>query len=438
MKDYRETGLPMNEPEVFKAFSAWRLNAKDYAELSGMSENYPLEVAQLINAANPQYTELMKLALLTTVPEPAWGVIEKRFGPETIDQLEEMWKHARTGYSYCDQASDAVRGLTMAAAIQAFDDFIKSAAGLENTLSLAELGGEPEEILRKLDMPECKMFDRLEGKLTGTPYADLENLYAEKLYEYREARQMQNLQLAEMGLPFGDDEDEAARKTPFEAQNLVDAPEVRKAYDILTQDTRVGPQQLANALSVGRLLSELPDMRDAAVIAAGMIDAGLPRRTRSDAEFLGNILPQETMHVLNDYDVRTACLKSAAPLSEAPPAVRQLAVARGLVLLDAARKQCEQAMEYIDLRSEMLPPGVGDALKAENLTPVQAIAAVIPKALAPILNKTGSRQLEQLFDAQVKDLRRFVATHMPAMPGAEANGGRINFRMKPPGGDFGM
>lgn len=440
MTDYRETGLPMNEPEVFKAFCAWRLNAKDFAEMSHEPETYPLEVAQLINKVNPAYTQLMKMALLTTVPEPAWGVMEKRFGAETVNKLDEMWKHVRTGYSYSEDACDDVKGLTMAAAIKSFDAFIKSVDNLGEVFSMAQIGGSPQEIVQKLQMPECKMFERLSGKLSGTAYPELEDLYNAKLGEYREARKQQTAQLAEMGMPFPDADDDAeALSVPFEMQGLTDAPEVRKAYEILTHDSRVGMGSLANAISVGRLLSELPDLKDPATIAAGMMDSGLARRTSTDAEFLAKKLPESVMDVLNNYDISAACLKSAEDIKEAPPAIRQLAVAKGVVLLDMARKQSEMVMEFIDMRSERLPPGVGEAMKAENMQPLKYLAAVIPKALEPIMNKTGSRQLEQIFDAQVKDLKQYVADHTPATDSqAMGNGGRIVFRSSPKGPDFGM
>ena len=435
--EYRETGLPMNQPEVFKAFAAWRTNAKDYAKLSQMDEKYPLEVAQLINAVNPQYTSVMKLALLTAVPEPAWSVIEKRFGADTVATLEETAKHARTGFSYCEGASDEIKGVIMATAIKAFGEFIDT--DVDDVFSTARMGASAQEIVHKLKMPECKMFDRLADKLTGTAYPDLEKAYAEKLAEYREARKERSAQLAQKGMPFDDEDEEEALKIPFEMHGLDDAPEMRKAYEILTHDSRVGLTGLANGLSVGRLLSELPGAKDYATIAAGMIDAGLSRRSPDDAEFLAKKLPAGVMNVLNNYDIKNAVLTSAEDIVEAPPAVRQLAVAKGLVMLSMAQKQCENIMEFIDTREGKVPAEAMLAMKVRGFEPLKHFAAVIPAALSPILNKTGSRQLEQLFDAQVKDLNRYVDAHAPATASPGINGGRISFRIKPsPGGKFGL
>lgn len=437
MMECRDTGLPMNEPEVFKAFCAWRLNAKDFAQASGLSEDYPVQVAQIINAANPNDTELMKLAMLMSVPEPAWGVMEKRFGAETIAKLDEAWKHVRTGYTYADEASDDVKGLALAAAIKSFDKFIAEADKIGESLSMVQMGKPPQEIMNQITAPECKMYERLAGKVSGTKYTALEELYAEKLVEYRAARQQQNETLQGIGFPVEEEDDQEILNIPFESQGLLDAPETRKAYELLMHDTRVDVQNLAAALSVARLLTELPGQKDAATIAAGMIDTGLPRRSYLDNEFLNKKFSDNVMGILENYDIRGAYTETAQYITQAPPAIRQLAVASAVVSLDLARKRGEGIMEYIEHRSDSMPAQLTAQLKAEQLEPLQFMATIIPKALEPLLGKTGCRQLEQIFDAQMKDFRQFVASHMPEAPGPDATGGRINIRRKPkPGTDF--
>jgi hypothetical protein len=436
MMECRDTGLPMNEPEVFKAFCAWRTNAKDFAKKSGLSEDYPVEVAQIINAANPKDTELMKLAMLMTVPEAAWTVIEKRFGAETVAKLEEAWKHVHTGYTYAEEASDDVKGLALAAAIKSFDKFIADAGKLGQTMSMAQMGKPPQEILNQIMSPECKMYERLGDKISGTKYAALEELYAEKLFEYRAARKQQNEELLQAGFPLDEEDDEEVLNIPFESQGLLDAPEVRKAYELLTNDTRVQMTGLAAALSVARLLTELPGQKDPGVIAAGMIEAGLPRRNALDDEFLNKKFADNVMGVLENYDIHGAYTETAKYLTQAPPAVRQLAVAGGVVMLDMARRQGEGIMEYIALKEDTMPAQLTAQMKVEQLEPLQTMTVVIPQALSPILGKTGCRELEQIFDAQVKDVRRFVAAHMPQAPGPESNGGRIVPRRKKSGPDI--
>jgi hypothetical protein len=339
-----------------------------------------------------------------------------------------MWKHARTGYTYADEASSEVKGLAMVAAIKAFDNFMGSSANVNSTFSLEELGVGPREMVEKLEAPECKVFERLADRLTGTAYPELEQLFAEKLAAYREARREQVEELAQMGMDF-DDNDAEALQIPFEMQGLADAPEVRKAYDILTHDSRVSLMNLANALSVGRLLSELSDVKDPTAIAAGMLDTGLTHMKNEDAEFLAKRLPADVMQILDDYDIERAVTRSAEVLREAPPSVRQIAVAKGLVMLDMARQQSEKVFEYIDMKADALPPGMDKEMKAETIEPLEMLAAVVPKALAPILNRSGSRMLDQLFDAQLKDTRAFVARHSQpsAIPNMGRNGPKRSF-----------
>jgi hypothetical protein len=436
MMECRDTGLPMNEPEVFKAYCAWRTNAKEFARTSGLDENYPVQVAQIINGADPASTELMKLAMLMSVPESAWSILEKRFSAETVARLDEAWKHVHTGYTYVDEAGDDVKGLALAAAIKSFDKFIADADRLGQTMSMAQMGKPPQEILSQIMAPECKMYERMAGRISGTPYPALEALYAEKLVEYREARQQQNEALLEIGFPVDDDDDNEALNIPFESQGLFDTPEIREAYELLTRDTRVDMHGLAAALSVARLLTELAGEKDAGVIAAGMIDAGLPRRNSLDNEFLNKKFSDNVMGVLENYDIHGAYTDTAKYITQAPPAVRQLAVAGGIVMLDLARKQGENILEYIELRSDSMPAQLTTQMKVEQLEPLQAMTVVISQALSPIMGKTGCRQLEQIFDAQVKDVRHFIASHMPEAPGAESSGGRITFRHKKPGPDI--
>jgi hypothetical protein len=105
-------------------------------------------------------------------------------------------------------------------------------------------------------------------------------------------------------------------------------------------------------------------------------------------------------------------------------------------MLDMARRQGEGIMEYIALKEDTMPAQLTAQMKVEQLEPLQTMTVVIPQALSPILGKTGCRELEQIFDAQVKDVRRFVAAHMPQAPGPESNGGRIVPRRKKSGPDI--
>ncbi len=422
----------MTQGDVFKAFCAWRTNAKDFATLSGLDENYPVQVAQTIQKASPAAYDLMALALLMSVPDTAWSVIEKRFGKERMDKLDEAWKHVRTGYTYAEQASDEVKGLAMGAAIVAFDKLIKTAGELGTTLSLQDLGESPVQILHAVRMPECKMYARLEDKLKGTAYPELEKAYTAKLAEYLDARKEMDAQLSEIGIGDDDEKDEAEiHALRFEDHGLFDAPEVRQAYEILNHDTRVTAVPLAAALSIGRLMSDLAGPKNPATIAAGMLDAGLTRRTPDDNQFLAKKLPPAVMDILGKYNISDACMESAAPIADAPEPVRQLAVAKGIVSLDWARKESENLMEFLERRQKLMDSNVAAEMKAESLQPLRMLLKIIPEALAPIHNKTGSKELDQIFDAHLKDMNQFVAAHAPAA--AAANGNRTILRMRRPG-----
>src|SRR5688572_29566726 len=136
MMDYRATGLPQNDMAVFKAYSTYAKNAKSLPEETGLSEDFGIRIAQAINTATNGDSNLVKLALLSTTPPAAWGVLERSFGKDVVSQMEESIKHSRTGYAYIDLASEPVKLLALASAIAIFDEMKakndQASAQLEN------------------------------------------------------------------------------------------------------------------------------------------------------------------------------------------------------------------------------------------------------------------------------------------------------------------
>jgi hypothetical protein len=412
MIEFRETGLPF-DADVYKAFSIWRLNAKDFAERSGLSEDYPLKVAQLAASAEPENTGLITLAMLMSVPTAAWGVVQKNFGAKTVETLAEAWRHVRTGYAYVDEASDDVKGLALAAACTCFDKFIRTAPETGPTMiSQIQLKKDPSEILRSLLGPECRVYERLGDKIRGYSPA-LTALYEEKLSDYNDARADQNDQLAELGVMIADGEQEPAEAgkivigyPPFEMTGLIDDPMVRAAYDVLISHTRVQPDKYHDAMTVGLLLTE---ENDALAVATGLLDAGVGGFTPDDFAFLGKKLDPAVIDMLENYNVMEAFTRYPEMIAECPRSVQHLALARGIVLMAGARHQSEDLMEMIEQRAAVIPPEMQQQLRQQGLMPVLTIAEVIPYALEPLIGKSGAPKLESQFSAGLKDLQEFVA-----------------------------
>ena len=427
--EFRETGLPLNE-DVFKAFTVWTANAKDFAAKSGMNEDYPVKVAQLVNAASPESTQLMALALLMSVPEPAWGIVEKRFGKGMVEKLDEAWKHVRTGYAYVDEASDEVKGLALAAATVAFDKYIQGADKTRETIiSKVQMGQAPQQIMRSLLAPECRAYEKLGEKIRNSAYPDLEAGFAGKLGDYFEARKEQNSQLASMNFMIMDGEEEDADPAkikagyaPFESTGLLDDPKVRAAYAVLTTHNRVQPQNFQDALTVGALLSE---SKDAVTVAAGLIDAGIRQFFPDDFGFLAKKLDPAVIDIVKNYDVTRAFIEAPQIIAHSPRPVQQIALARGIVMMDNAKKQSEELLEMISVNASRLPPEMGAQLRQQGLQPAQLVSEMVPIALAPVFGQTGAPKLESLFASRMQDLDAFINAQSAPAPAANDEDGPV-------------
>jgi hypothetical protein len=418
MIEFRDTGLPA-DAEVFKAFSMWRQNAADFAAKSGLDENFPVQVAQVLYTADPADRQLVALALLMPVPATAWGLVEKRFDRETVEALGEAWTHVRTGYAYAGDASEKVKALALAAAIASFDAFIKNAdMTLQTVTTKVQMGEEPGAIIKSLLGGDCKRYERLAETIKGSAHPALEGQYAETLAAYFSAKDEQKQQLAALGVMIADDDDEETGETntpralragpvAFEDTGLPDDPLVRAAYALVSTHSRVTPRNFADAVSAGKMLA---GAGDAVTVAAGMVDAAIRDLNAEDYGFLAKKLDPAVMDILCNYNLTTDFLMRPEHIAEGPRSVRQMALARGILMLDHAREQSGDLLKRVERLAGEVPPEVGAQLKEQSLQPARVVSQIVPLALAPVFGDTGAPALEKLFAQRMQALDDFIET----------------------------
>lgn len=408
MTEFRDSGLP-NNPDIFKAFMTYRGVMADMPP-EIRAEEAPLKVARILG----DYTRdnnAVTLGLLGLMPQSTWGVVKKRFGEEIADQLAESRLHVATGYAYLSDASPAVKQLTMAGAIVAFDRAEKSAEKMENDLVTIRLSGAAP---MGFTMPTVLLPDtyaKIGRAVEGTSGAPaLEEYYNERFARMKEAQQNMIAQMAEAGLfiqGLHPGQAPAEMRYPaFEDTGLMDTPKIRAAYDALTLHTRVKPEDFEGALYAGKILSTVSPSKNPTAVAAALIDIGIREMNPYDMHFLGKKLDWDVTEILNTVSVYT--VDHPQTVLSAPVEFRQVAVANAIAVMDDARKGGEDFMKAMQDHPEY-PKGA----VMQNMLALKRVSVMSQQLFAPALGRTDMPELDRLFADKLKALNAFIEQNMP-------------------------
>jgi hypothetical protein len=351
------------------------------------------------------------LALLGLMPQETWGIVKKRFGADLAENLAESRLHVATGYAYLADASPAVKQLTMAGAITAFERVEKAAGEMDGHIRTIKMSGQAPMGFGAPPILLPDTYAKIGRACKGTSGAPgLEALYAEKFDAMKQAQTAMIEQMAEVGifiqgLPPGTAPAEA-RYPVFEDTGLMDTPKVRTAYDLLARHTRVSPEDFEGALYVGQLLSTVSATKNPTAIAAALIDVGIREMSPYDSAFLQKKLDWDVMEVLNTATVYK--ISHPQQVLGAPVEFRQIAVANAVAAMDDALKGGADFMDAF-ARNPEYPKG----LLLRNMAQLKRLSTMSQQFFAPALGRTEMPELDRLFADKLKELNRFIDQHLP-------------------------
>ncbi len=408
MTDFRDSGLPDNQA-VFKAFKTYRDNMSELPP-EIREDQAPLKVARLIGQHTNDNQGVM-LALLGLMPQTTWGVVKKRFGDEIAEQLAESRLHVATGYAYLADASPAVKQLTMAGAIVAFDRVEKSAEDMQEAVRTIKLSGAAPLGFTAPTVLMPDTYAKIARATEGTSGAPLlESLYQQRFESMKDAQAQMIEQMAEVGIFIqGMHPGQAPAEIRYPAfgdTGLMDTPKIRAAYDTLTQHTRVQPEDFEGALYVAQILSTVSPTKNPTSIAAALIDVGIRQMNPYDMHFLSKKLDWDVTELLNTVSVYTA--DRPQTVLAAPVEFRQIAVANAVSVMDDARKGGE---EFLRLMSEH--PDYPKGAIMQNMLSLKRVSIMSQQIFGPAVGKTDMPELDRLFGDKLKALNAFIEQNMP-------------------------
>lgn len=427
MTEFRDSGLPSN-PTIFKAFMAYRQNM-DSLPAPIRADEAPLKVARVVSQHTDDDQPVM-LALLGLMPQATWGVVRKRFGTDIAEHLQESRLHVATGYAYLSEASPVVKQITLAGAITAFERLEKSAEELNAHIRAIKLTGQaPMGFQPPTGLLLPDVYAKIGRACAGTSGAPgLEALYAEKFERMKQTQSAMIAQMATVGIfiqdmPPGQAPAET-RYPAFEATGLADTPKVRAAYQLLTQHTRVQPEDFEGALYAGQLLSTVSPTTNPTAVAAALVDIGIRETSPYDGMFLQKKLDWDVLEILNTASVHQ--ISHPAQVLGAPVEFRQVAVANAIAVMDDARKGGEAFMELAATHPDY-PKGA----ILQNMLELKRVSTLSQQLFAPALGRTEMPELDQLFVDKMQALNSFIAQNMPEHKAPAPKPATP----KPPGGD---
>lgn len=434
--DYRETGLPQ-DPTVFKAFMTFSKNVEQ-PDFGGMAppmegmEQFPVRVAQVLYGVG-QGPQMLSLALLNVMPPQTYSIVEKSFGRDVVALMEEAGRHNRTDFAYISEASDSIKLLTLASSIATFDDMRKLSEKAEEQLTALESGQPPADGNLMIPMlPDMRRYDRLgEALVSHTSSPALENMFIEKLGDLRIQKDQLDSKLASLGImgpgmgmdpSMGMPGSMAAndfRYPAFEDTKLMNDPKVQAAYDVLKADLRVRPEDFEGALAVGELLSTT---KNPLAVAGALLDVGIQGLGPDDFPFLDKKLDWDVIELVKNNSL--AAIQSPVQLDRAPQEFKMIAVANAAVSLGQMRESAASMLDMLKEQGEQIPEQVRPMLMAQALQPLNVMSIMMDRMISPVLGKTGTPEIDDLFRQNLTAMRDFIKENVPA-PKPRSN----NFRL---------
>lgn len=409
--EFNDSGLPL-DTTIFKAF---KTHSDFIAGLPREEQSdYAVRVAKLLAETVGSDATLLSVALLTPVPKTMHGVLEKRFGTEITDLVREADRHMRTGQAHLMHASDPIKLLSLASAIISFDEYTKGMEQSRHMIEQMEEGNLPPGPLPILMMPDTTIYDRLAKSVFSNVEAPaLEELYNDKLLAFKMSNEDYVQKLKDSGLMPEDDEagniQMSGHFPDFDETGLLDDPKVRAAYEILTQDTRVMPEDFEGALHVGHILTTYSNGANPTAVAAALLDVGIRGLVDDDFDMLQNQIDWDVIELLRHNSIHMQ--PSATTLMKAPVEFRQIAFANMLAVLQDAH---EAAIDIVQAAKDnpQLPP----TFLMQNLRPIAMAVMVAEKTIMPAFGTSNAPQIETLLAEKSQELRAFLGEIAPKSP----------------------
>ncbi|HYD19344.1 MAG TPA: hypothetical protein VEF76_12785 [Patescibacteria group bacterium] len=425
MMPFNETGLPL-DPTVFKAFAMFSKEIEGAKKIPGeeINENFAVRVAQLLNETGNKDSKLLSLALLNVMPPQTYGIVEKQFGREMTDLMNEAGKHSRTSYAYINEAGETVKLFTLAAAVATFETFHAEAEKAEEMLQKMADGQPPAN--GRLMLPiaaDSRVYDRLaEVLFDKTTSPALEELFRDRLSSFKNDNDRLKSRIIEMGLASElppqiqmklNSPDSASYRYPaFEDTGLLDTPKVRAAYDVIVSHPLASPEGFEAALEVGKLLTDKVEDENPTAVATGLMMTALQGLSKEDFEFLDKKIDWDVTDIMKQFaSGRPVTMQSVA---QAPAEFKLALLANTVTNLGHMKDGIAQLKDML-AQQEEIPEKMRPIILAQNLQQMMMMTESFDQTRR-LIGKTSAPELEAMFKDLIREVRAEIVANMPASP----------------------
>lgn len=405
--EYKATDLPDNET----VFRAWLfLKANDALMAKPYREGKSVTVAKSLIEMGERKPALIAASIVAPMPAMFHGFMKKRLGEETTAIVEEFNRHVTTYFTYIDQAPASVQRLGMAFLAQGIDEMQKNGNMLLQKLrEYEEQFGTGDNDFRLQLLPDARGYLLVAQALRGqTGNERLEEDYTTAALEYADFRENYLQQLLACNVLPADAKALISRELAFNPATayprfadtrLANAPDVRRAYDVLLRHTRASTANIGAAIAIGETLSQTPEVAPA-TIAAAVIGTGLGQPlSENELRFLDNIIGDAAAIIRAGASRR---IGGVDELVAAPAPLRQIALASAVVALDGAMLAARDVEAM--LQSPAGPQGQARRELTHQVTrPIAQSVQSIEKTFGAALGRLDAPLLENILSQKIDD-----------------------------------
>ncbi len=403
-----DTGLP-NDSLVYQAFMVCQKNQKMQDSLG----DYPLFLDQVMNmftggdadtlilmaqilneftdGTNPQ---LLAATLLQNTPVQAHALLQARFGDDILDFTKEALKHQQEKFAHIAEASDRIKLFYLAFYV----------AGFGALAEACNIGLADESLIEAVPVPGLKAFEHFITSVGDTTSCPALELHCFSIY----ARAMEF-----MGMPFFEDDadvDDGANAPPipdFQETQILQDKLTEAAYDYIVSNEDVTPEQIFLAIRTAQILSIVPDTKKPVTIAAALIQAGSPPRSREDLQTLKEILGKNVAKILSENDPLASFEKDA--ITRSSPTIQEIALARGIAQLEIIHATTKAILEQQD------PSLAGSTENVQQiLTQFRTVINEAHSQIQPVLKTTSAQPLQHLYQQEYKKVTATINQNTPS------------------------
>lgn len=402
---FTATGLPFSN-EAFRAYMLVMASGMtDDVTLSGLA------TAQKLAAAKETGGALLATALCAALPDAMTGLVRRRLGEETGNIAREFRRHAKTRFTYVDQAPADVQKLVLAFLTHGLEKTqAEGQKALERVYeaALGKVDAEVTFILPPNPRSYLLIADKLRTGTTGNSM--LEDLLRSAVVEYYSFYNRYLQDAAQVpGIP---EQVQSRLQQMLQADNATDypdlvrteiTPDAQVAWKVLLHDTRVQPENMAGARIIGEFMSRAGDVKGETV-AAAMLSAAIGVMTDDDLYFLGPWVGPETIRILGEHT--QAVRENHGDIMRTSVPARQIALAHAGISVD-------QALRLGRVAGRALQNGGSADMAQGMLRPLDACLEIMDQVFGPIAGRMEAGALEQALIDKLAELQR-MADHIRA------------------------